>query len=64
MLRLAQPLVSKLGLAQVLTTRHALLDMLDDMASTYQAFLIDSGLVANYVGVYFNPKYQTKATNK
>lgn len=43
MLRLAQPLVSQLGLAQLLLTRHALLDMLDDMASMYSAFLIDSG---------------------
>jgi len=43
LLRLAEPLVSSLELEQVLSTRHALVDMISDVAGTYQAFLIDSG---------------------
>lgn len=42
-LRLAEPLVRHLSLESVLSTRHVFLDMLDDIASVYQAFIIDSG---------------------
>ncbi|CAJ1387514.1 unnamed protein product [Effrenium voratum] len=43
LLQLSERLVRHLSLARILVTHHALLDMLDDVASSYQAFLIDSG---------------------
>lgn len=43
LLRLAEPLVSPLDLERLLATPHPLLDMVADVAGSYQAFLIDSG---------------------
>lgn len=43
LLRLAQRRVQGLTLSQIFGTQHGLLDMLDDIASSFQAFLIDSG---------------------
>ncbi|CAE7707452.1 unnamed protein product [Symbiodinium pilosum] len=43
LLSLAETHVRTLSLARILTTQHPLLDMLDDVASSYQAFMIDSG---------------------
>ncbi|CAE7799552.1 PPM1B [Symbiodinium sp. CCMP2592] len=43
LLGLAEMNMRNVSLARLLTTQHPLLDMLDDVASSYQAFLIDSG---------------------
>merc|ERR1712194_561103 len=43
LLRLAEAVVKDLSLTEIFATEHALLDMLDDISSTYQAFIIDSG---------------------
>eukprot|EP00434_Breviolum_minutum_P030318 symbB.v1.2.026819.t1/scaffold2709.1/size72633/2 len=43
LLRLAEQFVQNTSLARILVTDHGLLDMLDDVAGSYQAFLIDSG---------------------
>lgn len=43
LLQMAEQRVRDLPLADMFSTNHALLDMLDDVASAYQAFIIDSG---------------------
>lgn len=43
LLCLAEQLIQNMSLARILVTEHGLLDMLDDVAGSYQAFLIDSG---------------------
>eukprot|EP00435_Cladocopium_sp_Y103_P047389 s916_g13.t3 len=58
LLRLAEQLVQNMSLARILVTEHGLLDMLDDVAGSYQAFLIDSG--ALYVDLRAKEKESEK----
>jgi len=57
-LRIAESYAHNLSLARILVTRHPLLDMLDDVASSYQAFMIDSG------ALYVDQRFEDAKANE